>query len=118
MPNPDEKDIVDETAAVSLEPTMWAELSPDMYDGPTCDRVRHRWWVRCQGEEGEYQHDDLVLDPKAFPPGTKITIQEPRCPNCGEIRMQVYPAPKEGPRFDTKCNCGFDWEAWTANEYS
>jgi len=97
--------------------TMRAEAKPDLYAGKTCDQLRPRWYTRCQGEEGEYHDDDIVLDPKQFPPGTKVTIAEPLCPTCGETRGQKFPF-QSPPVFDAKCECGFDWEVWVANQYS
>ena len=102
---------------VKTHPTMWAEAKPELYDVATCDQLRPRWYVHCEGEEGEFQDDDIVLDPKHFPPGTKITVAEPCCPTCGNVRGQMFPFTNP-PTFQAKCDCGFAWEAWVANQYS
>lgn len=102
---------------VKTIPTMWAEAKPDLYSGATCDQLRPRWHAHCKGEEGGFQDDEIVLDPRQFPPGTKITVAEPYCPKCGDVRGQKFPF-ENPPVFDAKCKCGFDWTAWVANEYS
>ena len=43
-----------------------------------------------------------------FPPGTKIEVSIPICPECD--------TPAELNELD--CDCGFDWESWTLDIYS
>lgn len=103
---------------IETRATMWATMQPDMYGGKECDELVPRWWCYGAGDkDGDHQHDPLALDAKRFPPGTKVTVEEPMCPTCGEIRGVSFPKGKP-PAFDAKCDCGFDWEEWTANEFS
>lgn len=88
--------------------TMWAELSPDVYDGETCDQVRPRWHGYADGDMDSDYSDTLEFDSKHFPPGTKVLVQEPLCPKCGQI--------PELCRSD-EC-CDFDWDAWIEDRYS
>lgn len=97
--------------------TMWANQVPDCYGGNTYDKVIPRWHCFAFGDkDSDYQYGPLELDAKCFPPGTKITIEEPTCPQCGELRFPIFP--QTGPTYEAKCKCGFDWEAWVIAEFS
>lgn len=102
-----------------LHETMRAEMKPDVYAGKTCDQVEPRWWCYADGDkDGDWEHEPLTLDARLFPPGTKISIEEPICPKCDETRSPILPTPKVGPTFAPKCRCGFDWDQWTLEQYS
>lgn len=104
---------------IELRETMRAELKPDVYGGKTHDQIVPRWWCYGVGDmDGDYEHGPLSLDPRHFPPGTKISIEEPSCPECEMVREPITPRPESGPSFSAKCSCGFDWDEWTSNEYS
>jgi hypothetical protein len=93
--------------------TMRAELAPDVYAGEQFDQIAHQWKTSCDGDMGDSGTlDTITLDANMFPPGTKVIVEEPLCPDCKETR-----APGDGAWL-TKCNCGFDWEAWTIDQYS
>lgn len=98
--------------------TMRAEMQADCYAGKNCDQIKPRW--NCYAD-GDKQDEDLsgpiMLDTRRFPPGTTVVISEPLCPKCSELRGPKFPTPKRGPLFDPKCDCGFDWEAWTHEQY-
>lgn len=99
--------------------TIWFTMQPDCYGGKTCDQIVPKWHCYADGDkDSDYQYQPLLLDPRRFPPGTKIVVSEPVCPQCGDARSPKHPEPKRGPLFDPKCDCGFDWESWTLNEYS
>ncbi len=104
---------------INLRETMWAEMKPNCYGGRTCDQIVPRWDAYA---EGDMESDDglksLSLAARTFPPGTKVVISEPCCPECGEVRTAIYPPPKRGPLFASKCDCGFDWDAWVREQYS
>lgn len=96
--------------------TMRAEMQPDMYDGPKCDQMRPRWYAGAEGDMGDGDHIDvLTLAAATFPPGTKVTVSVPECPNCTvPADINFDPATgKTGP-----CQCGFDWATWAADQYS
>lgn len=98
---------------------MWAEMKPDCYGGETCDQIEPRWYTYADGDkQGDYEREPITLDARTFPPGTKVTIQEPTCPSCGETWAPNHPIPKTGPMYSGKCDCGFDWDAWVLQEYS
>lgn len=99
--------------------TMRAVMSPDCYGGKTCDKIVPRWHGYCDGDkESEMFHEPIKLDARQFPPGTVVVVTEPACPECGEPRSRKFPPPKRGDLFEAKCDCGFDWQTWTLNEYS
>ncbi len=106
----------------SYRATMWAEMKPDVYAGPRCDKVRPQWEIHADGDMGGADTERaLKLAARTFPPGTKITISEPCCPECGELRepvsLMVDPL-RKGPLYAGPCRCGFDWDRWTLDEYS
>jgi hypothetical protein len=90
-------------------------MEPDMYGGKECDELVPRWRCYAAGDkDADHQRQPLILDPRDYPPGTKITVMEPTCPECDMVREVTH-----NPRgFSNMCACGFDWEEWTANEYS
>lgn len=97
---------------VSYTVIMWAEMKPDCYDGEKCDQLKARWQCACLGDMGdETDPNPIELNPATFPPGTKITIKVPDCPECGESSdMHKFPP--------GSCTCGFDWKQWTYEQYS
>lgn len=98
--------------------TMWFTMQPDCYAGPNCDQIEPRWHCYAEGDkDSDYTKEPLSLDPRRYPPGTKIIVMEPTCPECGMIRG--VSTKNDQLAFDAKCDeCGFDWEAWTLDEYS
>ena len=84
--------------------TQRAEMSPDIYAGENCDQVRPRWAVSAEGDMDSDFSDTIEFDAKHFPPGTKVVISEPLCPQCEDLSVL--------------CDCGFDWEGWTRETYS
>jgi hypothetical protein len=86
-----------------------AEMKPDLYDGPECNDMRPRWVAESE-KEGATEIDGFIkLNPSAFPPGTRVLIQVPMCPNCGLNAEYAE---------NLKCECGFDWNAWVEDKYS
>jgi hypothetical protein len=104
---------------IKLQETIRFHMDPDMYGGPECDQMVPRW--HCYGvgdKDADHQHEPITLDARRFPPGTRISVKEPMCPQCEETRSPKYPEPATGPVFGDKCRCGFDWANWTANQYA
>ena len=92
---------------------MRAQQAPDVYDGPECDQHRPRWVGSAEGDmdgDGEIS-DVLELVARTFPPGTKVAVSVPVCPDC------ETPADAHSDQTD-KCECGFDWKEWATNEFS
>lgn len=100
-----------------LRETQWAEMSPDVYAGKNCDEVSPRWTTHCDGDKGDgADFEVLKLAANTFPPGTTVVISEPVCPDCGELRC--FNSMPDVRGFPKKCDCGFDWAAWTLDQYS
>ena len=93
---------------------------PDCYDGKSCDLHRPRWMTSYPKEGDQEEGDVLKLEMPAnkYPPGTRVTIELPSCPNCGdgadtwtEIGMKEY---REWPN----CKCGFSWKKWVEANFA
>lgn len=96
--------------------TMSAVMAPDVYDGPNCDQIRPQWYASAEGDKGDGDHSEAVtLAADTFPPGTKIKIEVPCCPDCHTPADFSY---DPASRRTLPCECGFDWEAWARDEYS
>lgn len=104
---------------IEMRETIWFDQKPDCYAGEGCDEVEARWWCYADGDkDGDFQHEPLSLDAKMYPPGTRIVVHEPVCPECEETREPNYSGGKIQPGFASKCRCGFDWDQWVLNEFS
>jgi len=89
----------------TMHKTMWGEMKPDIYGGKNADEHTPQWFIYAEGDmDSDTISDPLQLDPKHFPPGTRIEISEPHCPEC-----EMTP---------NDCCCGFNWKAWTEEKYS
>ena len=99
----------------------WAELRPDCYAGDSCEEIAPRWYAETEGDMSpEEGIQSLDFPAHLFPPGTKITVEVPVCPQCHEMPMP-YPMPgskKSDYIRQCRCGCGFDWEAWAIDRFS
>lgn len=107
------------TTKPGYQATMWAEMKPDCYAGPNYDKVKPQWEVYADGDMDCGTETTVRLSARTFPPGTKITIEEPLCPNCGELREPKNPGRGAAVVvYGGPCRCGFDWDEWVLNQYS
>jgi hypothetical protein len=85
--------------------SAWGEVKADVYDD-------HKPYIEmsCEGDMGSTREDDVNIDSKRWPPGTKILIETPCCPEC-ETDAEL--ADDNG-----KCECGLDWKIWAEEQYS
>jgi len=82
-----------------------AELKVNIYDGPKCDQHRKYWNMYAEGDKQDDDYEgDLTMTMEEFPPGTKIVVTTPQCPECFMIQ--------------TECKCGFNWKEWIEGKYS
>ena len=96
---------------IEMADYMWAEQQPDCYAGETCDQQKARWYFSAVGDkDSSHDSDPIVLDPSNFPPGTKVVVSLPSCPDCGSPIMSLG-TPAE------PCECGFDWKEWADGMY-
>ena len=93
---------------------MWAKQAPDVYAGSECADIQPRWALD-HGKGGVDHVSEIKLNPSHFPAGTKITISVPECPNC-QVPADFNHDPNSGKTKN--CLCGFDWPAWTFDEFS
>ncbi|MCB1349818.1 MAG: hypothetical protein KDK11_14715 [Maritimibacter sp.] len=104
---------------VKRRETMRAEMAPDVYSGPDCDRHDPRWIGSAEGDmdgDGEVGiGGNVTLSAMVFPPGTTIVVSEPECPVCGSVPHLMSDWPEEQV---WKCDCEFDWRAFTEELYS
>lgn len=97
--------------------TMRAEMAPDVYAGKTCDQHKPRWVASADGDKDGWEPVGQLLELSAhtFPPGTKISVMEPCCPNCQEV-PSLMDMPGQSGKWE--CGCDFDWQEFANNEYS
>ena len=83
---------------------MQAENTLNFINHDDGEREWKGWGVGdMDGPHGLGVGESVILDPATFPPGTKIAITVPVCPECED--------PVEC------CVCGFDWKTWAEEQY-
>ena len=97
--------------------TMRAEQAPDVYGGESGDQIIPRWSGSAAGDkDGDGPiGDTITLVAKHFPPGTKVTVSVPECPECREPADFAID-PQAG--MMGACSCGFDWNEWARETFS
>lgn len=93
--------------------------APDCYDGKTCDQLRPRWMTSYpkHGKEEDGETLKLEMIAQQYPPGTRVTIEVPCCPVCGDpadMNVDDGTLHREWP----KCDCGFSWKKWVRDNFS
>lgn len=97
--------------------TQWAEMKPDTYAGDSCDEIKPRWEGYAEGDKGDPDtFDPMTLAARTFPPGTRVTVEVPVCPQC-EMWDADYALNHQTGEMG-KCECGFDWQEWTRDTYA
>lgn len=88
---------------------MNAEQSPDCYAGKDANEHIPLWKSYADGDmDSLHSNEDLVLNPKQFPAGTRVIVQEPVCPKCGMVASCCIAVKK----------CNFDWKKWADLEFA
>lgn len=100
-----------------MNTTMWADHKPNCYGGESCDQIVPQWELHVVDERGGDVEKSVTLDAKHFPPGTRITIEEPLCPECKSPR-EISRVENDTHVYEDECNCGFDWQSWTLSQFS
>lgn len=96
---------------VTYEVDGQGTLKQDVYAGPNCDEKEPYWFYsgEMHGAENLGKRENLDFAPDAYPPGTKITVEVPYCPECSMPRITG----------EDKCECEeWDWNAWDLQEFS
>jgi len=90
----------------------WAVMEPDVYGGENLDKHVPQWRGCASGDmECETFREPMMLDPKFYPPGTKVSIRVPICPKCGDVYENCIVRGNVG-------DCDFDWNKLVENTYS
>jgi len=101
---------------------MWSELKLDVYCGKKCDESRPQWETFCEGDmDSDTSTEDIRLTVDYFPPGTKVLVKIPQCPDCTLPRMTNATRDGDGKLtvlHESKCECGFNWVSWEQDKYS
>lgn len=100
---------MDEDLELAYAATQWYEMKPDLYEGdPVGSEIKPRFECFCEGDMQSDFEETVSFSAKDFPPGTKITVELPCCPECGQ---DVETCKELG-------DCDFDWDNWVAGEYA
>jgi len=96
---------------------IWRQ-EPDCYDGNNCNQLRPRWMTSYpkHGDEEYGEVLKLEIDAYQVPPGTRVIIEVPVCPKCGDPADMNEPRRRQ--RKWPNCDCGFSWSKWTEEQYS
>ena len=91
---------------------------PDCYDGDSCDQMRPRWMTSYPKEGDEEDGETLKLEIPAalMPPGSRVIIEVPGCPECGD--SADINGLDELHKAWPDCDCGFSWNKWAQGNYS
>ena len=97
---------------LSYHTIMSAELSPTVLG----EEIEFEWDMKTDGDFDSEKEKVLTLDAKQFPPGTRIIIEVPECPECSLPSEYCFIG---GFEPESECpDCDFDWKEWTLNKYS
>ena len=94
---------------VTYDKSEWIENIPNMYSGEKGNEMQARWY-NCF-YTSDYWETFEMLNARNFHPGTIISIQEPECPECGNICPS-------GDDIGSDCECGFSWQEWIEHQFS
>lgn len=92
---------------------------PYCYDGPGCDKQRPRWMTSYpkEGKQEEGKVLKLEIPAESLPPGSRVTIEIPCCPECGDP-ADINTDWNETYTVWPSCKCGFSWENWVNENFS
>lgn len=98
-----------------------AEVKADIYQ-PEGNPPKKYFHAYAQGDkDASKDEQDIIFRVNQLPPGARITLSYPSCPECGFPRMDKIEF-KDGGYYitghESKCECGFDWEEWVMSVYS
>jgi len=100
------------------KPMLMSEVVADIYVEPHSKQFN----TFCEGDMMDDTHtDDLIVALQNLPPGAKIVISYPCCPDCGMPREDKYEHSSGGIKIighEETCDCGFDWKEWVEMTYA
>lgn len=72
-----------------------------------------------EGDEEDGEVLKLEIPASSMPPGSRVVIEVPCCPECGDpADMCVGSGETPNHREWPACECGFSWEQWAKETYS
>ncbi|HEX3800222.1 MAG TPA: hypothetical protein VH413_16120 [Verrucomicrobiae bacterium] len=92
---------------------------PDTYDGKNSNLHRPRW-MTSYPKEGDSEDGEVLkleLDARQMPPGSRVTIEVPCCPKCGDPADMNFDWRKRYRKWPN-CRCGFSWRKWVEENFS
>jgi hypothetical protein len=106
---------------IERQTIFWAEVEADIYQPEGKLPTKH-FHAHAEGDKDSDRNEhDIIFKVSNLPPGARITLSYPNCPNCGFFRMDKLEF-KNGMYqvvgHEPKCECGFDWEEWVQDTYS
>lgn len=92
---------------------------PDCYDGPKSHGHRPRWMTSYPKEGDSEDGETLKMEIPAamMPPGSRVTIEVPCCPKCGDPADTFTDCVKTYKKWPN-CKCGFSWRKWTEENFA
>lgn len=81
----------------------------------SCDGPIWSTEVTKEGREVCGRNLKMDLEAMSLPPGTRVIIEIPECPECGDSALQDEPG--EGEMEWPDCQCGFSWSKWARNRW-
>jgi len=102
---------------------MRAEVKADCYSGKNLNQVKKQFEIYCDGDmDSDTTTEDIVIKLSDLPPGAKISVEYPCCPNCSLPREDKFKQLAGGSLkivgHKAKCQCGFNWNEWVLGKYT
>lgn len=70
-----------------------------------------------EGDEEDGETLKLEIPAKMMPPGSRVTIEVPCCPECGDP-ADMRGDDGNGHTVWPKCSCGFSWRGWVEDNFA
>lgn len=106
-------------SAEFLQEVMRSEVKVDIYT----DERPKTFESYCDGDMGSSTHsEDIVIKLVELPPGAKVSVEFPCCPDCGQVRFDVFESRSDGivgvVGHENVCDCGFNWLDWEDERFT
>lgn len=105
--------------SIDRQEVMRSEVKVDIYED---DRPKF-FEAYCEGDmDSDTHREDIVINLAELPPGAKVSVEYPCCPDCGQARFDKFEHLPGGRMkvigHETTCDCGFDWVNWEDEQFS
>lgn len=100
--------------SINRHEVTWYEVNVDVYES---DRPKS-FEAYCDGDmDSDNLTGDIVIKLPELPPGARVSVKYPCCPECGDVRADNL-CSREVVGHATECECGFDWVNWENDHFS